>query len=161
MRERAVGGGWWLARVNRLTRNPVNESNQVWFLISNSTSYDDECSALCNQAKEISSTPNVTERDQRWRKEWLPKVEAFKQHWGAEMVPPDIRHTVDTVEEDLNLCPTMWPDSQCHLDEEKDASTLNPVDNYQDQFNYGIINNYENTNSVSEINCTPLAQKSN
>ena len=25
MRERVVGGGWWLARVNQLTRNPVNE----------------------------------------------------------------------------------------------------------------------------------------
>ena len=78
-------------------------------------------------------------------------MEAFKQHWGAEMVPPDICHTVDTVEEDLNLCPTMWSDSLCHLDEEKDASTVDPVDDYQDQFNYGIIHNYENTDKECVI----------
>ena len=69
-------------------------------------------------------------------------MEAFKQHWGAEMVPPDIRHTVGTVEEGLNLRPTAWPDSSCHLDEEMDASTVEPLDDYQDQFNYGNINNY-------------------
>ena len=57
---------------------------------SNSTIYDDDCSALRSQAKNISSTPNVTERDRRWREEWLPEVEAFKQRWGAKMVPPDI-----------------------------------------------------------------------
>ena len=39
----------------------------------------------------------------------------------------------------------MWPESPCHLDEERDASTVDPVDDYQDQFNYGNINNYENT----------------
>ena len=28
------------------------------------------------------------------------------------------------------------------LDEERDASTVDPVDDYQDQFNYGNINEY-------------------
>ena len=48
-------------------------SNDEIECASNSTSYDDECSALRNQAKEIGSTPNVTERDQRWRKSGYPK----------------------------------------------------------------------------------------
>ena len=76
-------------------------------------------------------------------------MEAFKQYWGAEMVPPDIRLTVGTVEEDLHLCPTRWPDSPCHLDKERDASTVDPVDDYQDQFNYGNINNYKKTQTES------------
>ena len=63
---------------------------------------------------------------------------------GTTEGKPDVVANED-VEEDLNLCPTMWPDSPCHLDEERDASTVDPVDDYQDQFNYGNINNYENT----------------
>ena len=42
--------------------------------------------------------------------EWLSLVEDFKQHWGAEMVPPDIRQSVGTVEEGLRLRRTVWPD---------------------------------------------------
>ena len=61
------------------------------------------------------------------------------------MVPPDIHLTVSTVEEDLNLHPTVWPDLPCHLDEERDASTVEPLVDYQDQFDYGTINNYKNT----------------
>ena len=53
---------------------------------------------------------DAAERDRRWREEWLSLVEDFKQHWGVEMVPPDIRHSVGTVEDGLHLCRTVWPD---------------------------------------------------
>ena len=73
-------------------------------------SYSHDCIALCNLAENIHFMHDGAERDRRWREEWLSLVEDFKQHWGVEMVPPDIRHSVGTVEEGLHLRRTVWPD---------------------------------------------------
>ena len=43
-------------------------------------------------------------------KEWLKHVEGFTQSWGENLLPPDIKHAVNDVENGIGVEMTVWAD---------------------------------------------------
>ena len=52
---------------------------------------------------------NDLQRNYAYKTILLPRVEAFKAHWGAKMVPEDVRNAVNDIEREIGVQVTVWP----------------------------------------------------
>jgi len=45
---------------------------------------------------------------------WLDRAYAFLDQWGADYVPLDIRHALNTIEQGCSIAVTYWPVEESH-----------------------------------------------